>query len=191
MTQWCDGSTLYTRLYVEDHKFEISQMVEIARQTAQGMDYLHARNIIHRDLKSNNIFLSEGITVKIGDFGLATVKSRWSSTEQVMMEPTGSVLWMAPELLRSETPYSIYTDVYAFGIVLYELNTNCLPYNHVQTKMEIIFRVGAGILVPDVKKVRRDCPRDLKSLMLECYKSKPAKERPTFKQVNDQSELMI
>jgi serine/threonine protein kinase len=60
------------------------------------MSYLHAKNIIHRDLKTNNIFLTEDYTVKIGDFGLATVKTRWSSTSggQQAQQPTGSILWM-------------------------------------------------------------------------------------------------
>ncbi|XP_056588560.1 raf-1 proto-oncogene, serine/threonine kinase a [Triplophysa dalaica] len=80
--QWCEGSSLYKHLHVQETNFQMFQLIEIARQTAQGMDYLHAKNIIHRDLKSNNIFLNEGLTVKIGDFGLATVKARWSGSQQ-------------------------------------------------------------------------------------------------------------
>lgn len=93
VTQWCEGSSLYRHIHVLETRFDTFQLIDIARQTAQGMDYLHAKNIIHRDLKSNNIFLHEGLTVKIGDFGLATVKSRWSGSQQVE-QPSGSILWM-------------------------------------------------------------------------------------------------
>ena len=54
VTQWCEGSSLYKHLHVMDTKFEMIQIFNIARQTAQGMDYLHAKKIIHRDLKSNS-----------------------------------------------------------------------------------------------------------------------------------------
>ena len=55
-------------MHVNEAKFELLNVIEIARQTSQGMDYLHAKNIIHRDLKSNNIFLhDDNFTVKIGD----------------------------------------------------------------------------------------------------------------------------
>lgn len=89
ITQWCEGSSLHKHIHVNESKFELLNTIEIARQTSQGMDYLHAKNIIHRDLKSNNIFLhDDNFTVKIGDFGLATVKARWKDS-QPHSQPTG------------------------------------------------------------------------------------------------------
>lgn len=58
VTQWCEGSSLYKHLHVQETKFQMFQLIDIARQTAQGMDYLHAKNIIHRDMKSNKIYSS-------------------------------------------------------------------------------------------------------------------------------------
>jgi len=142
ITQWCEGSSLYRHLHVVESKFEMHDLIDISRQTAQGMDYLHAKSIIHRDMKSNNIFLQEDLTVKIGDFGLATAKTRWSGTpEDGCEQPFGSILWMAPEVIRLQdnNPYTFLSDVYAFGIVLYELITSSLPYTNIGNKDQVFF----------------------------------------------------
>uniref|UniRef100_A0A8C2A524 non-specific serine/threonine protein kinase n=1 Tax=Cyprinus carpio TaxID=7962 RepID=A0A8C2A524_CYPCA len=190
VTQWCEGSSLYHHLHIIETKFEMIKLIDIARQTAQGMDYLHAKSIIHRDLKSNNIFLHEDLTVKIGDFGLATVKSRWSGSHQ-FEQLSGSILWMAPEVIRlqDKNPYSFQSDVYAFGIVLYELMSGALPYSNINNRDQIIFMVGRGYLSPDLSKVRSNCPKAMKRLMADCLKKK-REERPLFPQILASIELL-
>uniref|UniRef100_A0A4W4GLZ7 non-specific serine/threonine protein kinase n=1 Tax=Electrophorus electricus TaxID=8005 RepID=A0A4W4GLZ7_ELEEL len=190
VTQWCEGSSLYHHLHIIETKFEMIKLIDIARQTAQGMDYLHAKSIIHRDLKSNNIFLHEDLTVKIGDFGLATVKSRWSGSHQ-FEQLSGSILWMAPEVIRlqDKNPYSFQSDVYAFGIVLYELMSGTLPYSNINNRDQIIFMVGRGYLSPDLSKVRSNCPKAMKRLMADCLKKK-REERPLFPQILASIELL-
>uniref|UniRef100_A0A672RWL3 non-specific serine/threonine protein kinase n=1 Tax=Sinocyclocheilus grahami TaxID=75366 RepID=A0A672RWL3_SINGR len=183
ITQWCEGSSLYHHLHVTETKFDTMRRIDVARQTAQGMDYLHAKNIIHRDLKSNNIFLHEGWTVKIGDFGLATVKSRWSGSQQVE-QPSGSILWMAPEVIRMQdtNPYTFQSDVYGYGVVLYELMSGTLPYSNINNRDQIIFMVGRGYLSPDLSKLCSNCPKSMKRLIIDCLKFK-RDERPLFPQV--------
>uniref|UniRef100_A0A3Q2YYE7 RAF proto-oncogene serine/threonine-protein kinase n=1 Tax=Hippocampus comes TaxID=109280 RepID=A0A3Q2YYE7_HIPCM len=190
VAQWCEGSSLYKHIHVLETNFKMIQLIDISRQTAQGMDYLHAKNIIHRDMKSNNIFLHEGLTVKIGDFGLATVKARWSGSHQVE-QPSGSILWMAPEVIRMQdnNPYSFQSDVYSYGIVLFELMTGELPYAQIANRDQIIFMVGRGYLSPDLSKLYKNCPKAMKRLVADCIK-KSKEERPLFPQILSSIELL-
>ncbi|KAK0419261.1 hypothetical protein QR680_014047 [Steinernema hermaphroditum] len=185
VTQWCEGSSLYRHIHVNEPKvdFSMAAIIEICKQIGQGMNYLHSKNIIHRDLKSNNIFLTEDSSVKIGDFGLATVKSRWSGAVQ-HRQLTGSVLWMAPEVIRMKdaNPFSAFSDVYSYGIVLYELLTLSLPYSHINDKDTIFFMVGRGMLKPDMSKIRPDAPKKLNNLVDQCIRF-TREERKEFPQI--------
>lgn len=129
--------------------------------------------------------------MKIGDFGLATAKTRWSGEKQAN-QPTGSILWMAPEVIRMQelNPYSFQSDVYAFGIVMYELLAECLPYRNISNKDQILFMVGRGLLRPDMSQVRSDAPQALKRLAEDCIKYSP-KERPLFRPLLNMLENML
>ena len=84
--------------------------------------------------------------------------------------------------MEMENPYSNLSDVYAFGIVLFELTTNQLPYSHYSNRDQIIFLVGRGKLKPDISQIRSDTPNLLKRLLTDCV-SFVAEARPPFSQV--------
>ena len=98
----------------------MSLKIKLATQAAQGMHFLHTWGIVHRDLKSPNILLDDKWNAKISDFGLTKFKQDSNSDIDQM---AGSLFWTAPEILGEEAPFSEPSDVYSFGIVMWELLT--------------------------------------------------------------------
>ena len=120
-------------------------------------------------------------------------------------QPTGSILWMAPEVIRMQdtNAHSFKADVYSFGIVLYELTSGQLPYNHINNRdqvrtlwnrlkqarnaTQILFMVGRGYLKPDMSQLRHDTPEKLHAMMLQCIKYE-RDERPEFSTISQKLE---
>jgi eukaryotic-like serine/threonine-protein kinase len=103
-----------------DHEFA----EEMLTQIAAGADYLHERGIVHRDLKPANIYLENGV-IKIGDVGLAKFISE--SRRSAQTQSVGTVYYMAPEIAHGR--YGKEVDVYAIGVMLYEMLTGNVPFD--------------------------------------------------------------
>lgn len=84
-----------------------------------SLEYIHGRKVIHRDLKTQNIFLTGNNTVKLGDFGISKVLE---NTNGLAMTVVGTPYYMSPEVCQNQ-PYTYKSDVWALGCVLYELCT--------------------------------------------------------------------
>jgi serine/threonine protein kinase len=99
-------------------------LVDITRQILEGLAYLHSQAIIHRDIKPANIYLSSTGAIKIGDFGVSKLVSCNLPEAATFI---GTPYYISPELARGET-YSFGADVWALGVVVYELHTLRLPF---------------------------------------------------------------
>ena len=103
---------------------EDSKIFKIIKEMALAIQYLHTKKILHCDLKSQNILLTEDWTVKICDFGLARYQEKFVRDNNGKV---GTPHWMAPEILRGEK-YTQAADVYSFGVILWELVTGDIPH---------------------------------------------------------------
>lgn len=119
-------------------ELNIELAIKIFKQILNGVEYIHSKGIIHRDLKTTNIFLDKDLNIKIGDFGLA-IKNKTLKTEKLVSSSCGTQLYAAPEQYNLSN-IDEKVDVYSLGIILFEL---CYPLT---TEMERI------IVLNDFKK---------------------------------------
>ena len=125
---------------------ELHRAIPIAAQICRALQAAHEHHIVHRDLKPENVFLTEkgGRTlVKVLDFGISKIKS--AEAEQVRMTKTGQLvgtpLYMSPEQARGETDIDRRVDVYAMGVILYEMLTGAPPFDG-RNYFELLWKHG-------------------------------------------------
>jgi serine/threonine protein kinase len=112
----------------------------VAYQILDGLSYLHAKNVIHRDLKPSNVLLSSDGSVKICDFGLASVSAQNGSDASLNTTVLGTRKYMAPERLRAQA-YGRSSDLWSFGLILLECVTGHPPWHEVTSEIELLVTI--------------------------------------------------
>jgi serine/threonine protein kinase len=109
-----------------DASLPIDEIINYATQIAEGLEAAHKKGIVHRDIKSQNIMITENHKIKIMDFGLAKIKGGTQLTK--MGATVGTLAYMSPEQARGEE-VDQRTDIWAFGVVIYEMLTGKMPFS--------------------------------------------------------------
>ncbi|KAJ7986877.1 hypothetical protein DPEC_G00332960 [Dallia pectoralis] len=177
--------------------FDYKKLLHYASQICKGMDYLGNKRYIHRDLATRNILVESEFRVKIGDFGLTKVLPQGKEYYTVREPGESPIFWYAPESL-TESKFSVGSDVWSFGVVLYELFT----YSDKNSSPPTVFmgvmgsdKQGQMIVYHLIDLLKRgyrlpapkDCPEEINMMMTECWNSDPGR-RPTFKKLADSVE---
>ena len=117
-----EGGTLEDRLKGE--KLSLSEIARVIEQVASALDYAHARQVVHRDLKPGNILLDANLDAYLADFGVAKILSSQSVTGSGLV---GTPYYMAPEQIQGQ-PVDPRMDIYALGVILYQALLGELPH---------------------------------------------------------------
>jgi serine/threonine protein kinase len=151
--------------------------LEVARQVASAMQFMHCKDMSHRDLKPDNILLqafgseaTKTIDVKVCDFGLSK-----STRDLCRTGDIGTPSYMAPELLAADTAYeATKVDVWAFGVLFYYLWTRQCPYEGVRGVKILTYILDGKLL-----NIPKDTPIEVRDLILACWATEPT-DRPAM-----------
>lgn len=154
---------------------EVKEAVGIAIQVAQGIAAAHEQQIIHRDIKPQNMLISKEGKVKVADFGIA----RAVSTQTMTSEAMGSVHYISPEQARGG--YSdARSDIYSLGITIYEMVTGLLPFEGDNTVAVALAQLQEPITRPSI--YNPEIPVSLEGIILKCTEKKPERR---YSQITD------
>ncbi len=159
-------------------KYDLLFTTNLALEIALAVKYLHCRNITHCDLKSTNVLLDNNYHVKITDFGVSKMVNILYEKSQEIRGKFGTTHWMAPEIMK-RLKYEEASDVFSYGMILYEIITGEIPYYGLQPNQII------G-LVADCRKIVQ-IPENtsnpyLRKLVIECLKY-DTEDRPCFEEI--------
>jgi serine/threonine-protein kinase len=169
------GTTLRARL--EKGALSVAETLRIGKDIARGVGKAHARGIAHRDLKPDNVMVSPDGAVKVLDFGLAKPMDDPKPEEQVTVTQEGRIVgtpgYMSPEQATGRT-VDVRTDVFALGVILYEMVTGTRPFKG-QTSMDALIATSRDAYVPASKLAK--IPPSLDQLIKKCLEKEPS-DRP-------------
>ena len=176
VTEYADGGDLGQKIEKQKKvKVPLSeaQILDYITQICLALQHIHKKKIIHRDLKSGNIFLMKSGIVKVGDFGIAKgLQSTWEKAKTFV----GTPYFLSPEIINNQ-PYDNKSDIWALGVLLYELMTFQMPFNAVSLPM-LSIKINRGVY----KAPPSTYSSDIRNLLKKCLTVNPDK-RPSIDEI--------
>jgi len=162
--QFVDGMDL--GCYINENRvISIPEIIDFAKQICRGLRYAHSRNIIHRDIKPQNVLLDKNKNVHISDFGIAKMCSSVDIT--MTGSAVGTPEYMSPEQAQGKK-LDAQTDIYSLGILMYEMLTRKPPFTANNSMAVAYKQVHEQPMPPSVK--RKDTPKRLELIILKALK---------------------
>jgi len=169
--EYCDGGDLGQlldkKIKKNEKQFEEDFIWKIFIQICLGLGYIHNQKILHRDLKTLNIFLTKDFNVKIGDLGVAKILTNQNFAKTFI----GTPYYLSPELCEDK-PYNEKSDVWALGVILYELCTFKHPFN-AKSQAALIKKIAYGNY-PPVEKYSVDLQKLVDFILIKNYIKRPS-----------------
>jgi len=179
---FADGGDLYTKIAQRKKMgklFSEEQAITWFLQMALALKHIHSRHILHRDLKTQNIFLTAKGEVKIGDFGIARILQH---TYDLVKTAIGTPYYLSPEICQ-EKPYNQKSDIWSLGCILYELLTLRHAFDANSMK-GLVLKILRGVYPP----ISTTYSEDIRNLVGELLIKDPNK-RPSIRQILDKPFL--
>lgn len=169
---YVDGEDLH-HVLIREGRLPIPRMLHIAKQLCSALDAAHSVHVVHRDMKPQNIMLAEGDLVQVSDFGLAkSVGAETSAGMTQSGEMLGTPRYMAPEQVEAKH-VDARTDIYALGLIFYEMLTGDVPFT-AETTLQLMYK-RAHETPPPPNAVIPDIPQWLNNVVAKCLECDPAR----------------
>ena len=176
VTEYADGGDLSEKIKEKknnNENFTESEILDYFTQICLAIKHIHEKKIIHRDLKSGNIFLMKNGLVKLGDFGIAKGFQKTMDKAKTLV---GTPYYLSPEILENK-PYDSKSDIWALGVLLYEMMTFKMPFNANSFPM-LSVKILRGNYIPPPAIYTKD----LRELVSKCLTAEP-RNRPTIREI--------
>ena len=182
VTTFCEGGDMYKKIFREKNNyFEEDQIKNWLVQLLLGLSYIHDKQIVHRDIKTKNIFVQNEHTLRIGDFGIAKIFNQ----AQTMNKIVGTPLYMAPECFKQSKKYNYKSDIWSLGCCVFEM-CNLKHAFEGQFFPAVSVKISEGKRAPLNKRYSRE----LKELVDGMLDLKP-RHRPTIANILERPFMRV